>query len=929
MQKYFWPVVLIVVAIAFLFGGAIVTLFTDWLWFKDLGYAGVFSKILVTRIQVGAIFGLLFFAIIYGNLWYARRIAPPPSPMSVEQQLLERLGKLARRGIGLLLFLGSIVVSGIVGLEAATHWEQWLKFVNATPFGVTEELLGRDIGFYVFQLPFLSYLYYWLFFALIASAIASAALHYADEAIEVFDNKIQFAPKVKTHLSVLVAAMFFLKAWGYKLGMYQLLTVRGSLFDGASYADAHARLPALWVMLVISVIAGLMVLANIRRRGVGLAVAGLVLLVGASILVGSGYPSAVQQLSVKPNELEKEAPFIKRAIAATQAAYGLTDVAARQFAADTTLTPAQVSANDATIENIRLWDQTHLQDAYNQIQTIQQYYQFRDVDVDRYWLTDPVTKERRYRQVWLSARELNQKSLPTSSQTWFNTHMQYTHGYGYCMSPVNEISTEGLPAFFVYDIPPKTTLELPIERPGVYFGELTDAYVFVKTNAKEFDYPRGTDAAATVYEADSGVEVGGFFRRLLFALRFSDANILLNKDFRAESRVLFQRNLSERLRAVFPFLALDRDAYLVTVGGKLYWFQDAYTYTESYPYSQHLGSEPNSPNYLRNSVKIVVDAYTGKIDAYVIQKPTHDPIIVTYQRIFPGVFKPIDKMPQEMQDHLRYPEDLFRIQTNIYKRYHQSDPTVYYRNSDLWDIASRADLIEASETSSEPLEPYYVIMKLPNGQSEEFILMTPFIRAGKFNMVSWMCAKCDPADYGRLVLYHFPKEKNVFGPKQIAARARQDTVISQQITLWSQEGSTVSSGNLLVIPIESSLLYVMPLYLESTTTKIPELKRVIVALGDRISMAPTLQEALADIVGAPVSLKPSMTVAGVDEKGKPVTSAPAPKAVPSVGTVKLIDQAISQHDKALAAQRKGDWAEYGRQIDAMRATMEKIKAGEK
>lgn len=923
MRKYLGPVLIIIAAVAVLFGGAIVTLLTDWLWFKDLGYSVIFSRMLVTKLKMALFFGTLFFAIIYSNLWYARRIAPPPSPMSVEQQLIERLGRLARRGIGLLLFLGSIVVSAIVGVEAASHWQEWLAYRHATAFGSADPIFGRDIGFYVFQLPFIVYVYRWLFFALLASAVAAAALHYADEAIEVFGNRLQFAPRVKAHLAILVAAMFALKAWGYRLAMYRLTFGRGELFDGAAYADVHARIPALWILIVVSFIGALLVLTGIFRRGINHAVAALVLLVGASIVIGSGYPAAVQRFTVKPNPLRNETPFIKRAVEATTEAYGLTNIAARDFAAETTLTPEQVAQNDATIENIRLWDQTHLQDAYNQIQTIQQYYNFSDVDVDRYWLASKTTGEKRYRQVWLSARELNQASLPEDSRTWFNIHLQYTHGYGLAMSPVNEISTEGLPSFFVYDIPPKTTVDLKIDRPGVYFGEMTDEHVFVRTRASEFDYPLGAETRTATYEAESGIPVGGTFGKLLFASRFSDINILLNTDIRKQSRLLFRRNVTDRMRTLFPFLWLDQDPYLVVANGRLFWLQDAYTYTDAYPYSQHLDPRPGAPNYVRNSVKIVVDAYTGAVDAYIIQKPSEDPIIKAYDKMFPGAFKPFESMPEELKDHIRYPEDLFRIQTNIFARYHQTDPTMFYRNSDLWDIAGRAELLAERQGDQRQMEPYYVIMKLPNGQTEEFILMSPFIRKNKYNMVAWMCAKCDRADYGRLVLYQFPKDKNVYGPSQIVARANQDAMISQQITLWSKEGSTVSSGNLLVIPIESSLLYVMPLYLESTATKIPELKRVIVALGDRIAMAPTLDEALSQVVGgtAPAPKRSSATPA------QTIPSAGAPGA--AGGIRQLIEQADAQFNKATEAQRRGDWAEYGRQIESLRQTLERMKAAQR
>lgn len=936
MQSYFWPAVVAIAALIVILGLALVPLFSDWLWFKDLGYGKVFSTILVTRIQIGLLLGFLFFAIIYGNLWYARRIAPPPSPMGIEQQLLERLGRLARRGIGLVILLGSIVISAMVGLEAATHWEEWLRYFNASSFGVTDPVFGRDIGFYVFKLPLLSYIYYWLFFALAAATIATVLIHYADEAVEMFGNHLQFAPKVKAHILVLVASMFFLKAWGYRLAMYDVLFTRGSLFDGAGYAELHARLPALWVLLFAAILGGVLVLLNIFRRGVGYATAGLVTVVGASILVGSLYPAFVQQFEVSPNELQKEQPYIKRAIEATREAYGISDVASREFEANATLPADQLAANRTTIDNIRLWDQGHLQDAYNQIQTIQQYYTFRDVDVDRYWLTDK-NGQKQYRQVWLSARELAQGSLPVTSQTWVNKHLQYTHGYGFCMSPVNEVSEEGLPRFFVYDIPPKTDIDLPLKQMGVYFGEATEQYVFVDTSADEFNYPAGGGkSTSTSYTGTSGVGVGGLLRKLLFAAQFSDVNILLNDNLKPQSRVLYKRVVDERVRTLLPFLQFDRDPYLVTVGGKLYWMRDAYTSTDSYPYAQRMQVQSTPAgtisdfNYIRNSVKVVVDAYTGDVDAYYIQKPRRDPMIETYRKIFPGVFKPISNMPAELREHIRYPEDLFQIQTMVYERYHMSDPTVFYNNSDLWEIPNKAELVSTGEDSS-AMEPYYVIMKLPNGKSEEFILMTPYKRAGKdkFNMVSWMCAKCDSEDYGRLVLYQFPKDINVFGPQQIAARARQDTTISQQITLWSQQGSTVGSGNLLVIPIEKSLLYVMPVYLVSTSTKIPELKRVIVAMGNKVAMEPTLNEALASVVG--VSVKDFAPEAAATPAAAPSTGPSAPSAprMPGAATnpelTRLINQAVTQYNAAQEAQKQGDWATYGQKIKELEATLSELK----
>lgn len=920
MRKYFWPIVVIVGALLLLFGSAFVGLWTDWLWFKDLGFATIFSTILWTRVKIGILFGVLFFAIIYSNLWYARRIAPPPSPAGIEQQLIERLGSLARRGIGILIFAGSVVISAMVGFEAATHWYEWLMYMHSVPFGTNDPVFARDIGFYVFKLPLLTYLYHWMFFAVAAAAVASAGLHYADEAIEYFGNRLQFAPKVKPHLAILVAIMFFLKAWGYRLSAYGLMSGQGNLFDGPGFTDAHVRIPIFTVLAVISIIAGILVLVNITRRGIGPAIAGLVLLVGASLILGAAYPAIVQNYSVMPNQLVKETPYIRRAIKATRDAYGLSGVAARQFAAEGTLTPQQVEANSTTIENIRLWDKEHLLQAYSQIQTLQQYYEFADVDIDRYWLKEKGSSEESYRQVWLAAREL---SLPEDSRTWINLHLQYTHGYGIVMSPVNAVSAEGMPQFFVKDIPPITDVDLMLKRMQIYFGEQTNEYAFVKTSADEFDYPNRESKKPYRYEAKGGIGAGGFFRKLLLALRFSDVNIMFNDQIKSDSRILFRREVGERIQTLMPFLYFDKDPYLVTVNGDLYWMRDGYTISDAYPYSRHFGNEGVSLNYMRNSVKVVVDAYSGEVHAYIIQKPVKDPIIVAYSRAFPGIFQPISEMPKALYAHIRYPEGLFAVQTSVYRKYHMSDPREFYNSSDLWDIPMRPVLAKAGESRTEELmEPYYVIMKLPNGTQEEFILMTPYKRAGKQNMVAWMCAKCDPADYGRLVLFKFPQDKNVYGPEQIAGRIDQDSVISPQISLWNQEGSNVGTGNLLVVPIDNSLLYVMPIYLVSSGTKIPELKRVIVALGYNIAMEPTLEEALAKVVGASINV-PQLGM-GRKPAGAPTAAAPLTGS-PGAELQRLINQATSQMDAAEQAQRAGNWAAYGEQLKALRATLKQLR----
>ena len=933
IRRYLGPIIVAVAALLIIFGGALVTLYTDWLWFVDLGYQRVFSTILLTQIKVGFLFGLLFFGIIYSNLWYARRIAPPAAPLGMEQQLLQRLGRLARRGIGILLFLGSIVVSAMVGLEAATHWQEWLMYSHATPFGgKPDPVFGNDIGFYVFKLPFLSYLYHWLFFALLASTIAAIGIHYAGEAVEFFGNRLQFAPKVKAHIFVLIALMFFLKAWGYRLGMYNLLFTRSSLFDGAGYTEVKANLPAMWLLFGAAIIAGLLVLASIRRRGTGYAVHALVGLVGLSVLAGALYPAFVQRYSVEPNELGYQSPYISRAVEATQNAYGLTEVAARPFPAETTLTAQQIEANRATIENIRLWGREQLRKQYNQRYTVAQYYHFSDLDVDRYWLKDKKTGKTRLRQVWLGARELPQSQLPENAQTWINKYLKYTHGFGYCMSPVNEIDAQGKPLFFVEDIPPKETVDLPIGRMGVYFGELTDNHVFVKTNTDEHDYPTGSGSVPTTYEADSGVRVGGFWRKLLFTLRFSDINLLLNENIRPESRVLFHRKVEQRIHKLLPFIQFDSDPYLVTANGNLYWMRDGYTVTNRYPYSKVTNSWGYDINYLRNSLKVVVDAYTGEVGAYVVEKPLADPIIRTYMKVFPGILKPISQMPDELRAHTRYPEDFFRIQTMVYARYHYSvdRPEDFYGNSDLWEIPKRASLTATMGEEAPPMEPYYVIMKLPNGTAEEFILMTPYIHSGaRKNMVAWMCAKCDAPDYGRLVLYQMPT-KNVNGPQQAATFVSQDPIISPQITLWNKE-SAVDTGDLLVIPVDSSFLYVVPVYLSSTTsgTEIPEIKRVVIALGDNVSMAPTLNDALSGVVGQTISL-PQQIGASATSDARPPTAVAVPgkpgATMPAGAEIqRLVDQANDQYSKSQSALRNGDWTEYGRQMSALEKSLKELR----
>jgi len=896
---------------------AIIPLYTDWLWFDSLGYSTVFSTLLWSKIALGLGAGFVFFLVIYANLWLSRKLVPPPTNSYTQQMFFAKLGLLAKRGIGMLTLVVSVGLAVLVGLEAASYYKEWLYWVNSVPFGQVDPVLNIDISFYVFKLPFAEFLYERIFFMLVACTAATGLLYFADDALHFRGSTFFIDKKAKVHLAVLCALLFFVKAYGYRLAMFGLLNEKGPQFDGPGYTMIHANLPALLILMGLAIIGGFVCFAGVLNSKTKLIIGAVAAQVVASLVVGSIYPSLLQTLVVKPNQQQKETPYIIQHIKATQAAYGLDNVATRKYPADTSLNADQIATNASTIENTRLWDSEHISGVYTQMQTIQQYYHFNNVDVDRYML-GPVGGQKRYRQVWLAARELSQDTLPEESQTWVNKHLSYTHGYGLVMSPINEVSSEGLPNYFISDIPPKTPTDLKMDKMGIYFGEMTEEYVFVDTSQDEFDYPTGDSTKTTRQESTSGISVGSFLRRLMFAIKFQDINILLNSNLTSNSRLLYRRNVTERLNALFPFLTLDSDPYLVLADGRLHWIIDAYTTSDSYPYSHKVMLGYDELNYIRSSVKITVDAYTGEVTAYKIEQPLADPIIRSYEKMFPGIFKDISEMPKSLKEHIRYPEWMFRTQNFIYETYHMSDPAVFYKRSDQWTIPATAHL-EGSE-GQDTMEPYYTIMRLPNADKEEFILMTVFKRTAKTNMVAWMCAKCDADDYGKLVLYEFPDEKNVPGPQQIIARTNQDTYISQQLSLWGQGTSTVNSGNLLVMPIDTSLLYVMPLYLESSSTKIPELKMVIVALGDRLVMEPTLQQALASVVGQSVKL----TAPTAQAQG--ATAQPAASAGGTSGLTELAKKAMTAYQKSQEALRTGNWSEYGKQQGELGKALNELRA---
>jgi len=695
---------------------------------------------------------------------------------------------------------------------------------------------------------------------------------------------------------ILIALILLLKAVGYLLDSYELVySSRGAAF-GASYTDIYAILPALRILTALALVAAVLCVLQMSRPGFRYLIGGVAVLVLVHAVGLNLYPSLIQRFHVVPNEVEAEKPFIERNIKSTRLAYGLDKVESKDFPAEEKLTAADLKRNESTIKNIRLWEHRPLLATYAQLQEIRTYYKFVDVDNDRYMINGT------YRQTMLSARELSHQHLP--SRIWINEHLTYTHGYGLVFGPVNQVTPEGLPEFFVKDIPPVVTIEsLKITRPEIYYGELANDYVFVKTTARELDYPAGDQNIYTSYEGRGGVPIDSFWRKLLFSAHQATLRIALSQDIVGQSRILLHRQIQERVKKIAPFITFDRDAYLVIAqGGRLFWIIDGYTISDRFPYSEPM--RRRGMNYIRNSLKAVVDAYNGTVNFYL--SDPEDPIILTYGKIFPELAKPLDQMPEDLRAHIRYPQDLFTIQAHVYATYHMQDPQVFYNKEDLLSIPRRT----VGGTEQE-MEAYYTIMRLPGETKEEFVLLLPFTPNKRDNMRAWLAARSDPPHYGKLIALDFPKAKLIYGPKQIEARIDQDAFISQQLSLWGQRGSQVIRGSLLAIPIETSLLYVQPLYLAAEKGSLPELKRVIVAFGNQIAMEETLEQSLQRIFGGKPSPQPM----------------PQPAAATEASTTEkeLARQALAHFSRAQELLRQGDWAGYGDELKKVETLLREMQ----
>ena len=880
---------LIAVVALFLFGSAASYFFFDYLWFASLGFESVFTTMIASRVRVALVGGLFFFAFMFANLWASRwSLFRLPGEM-----LGPRFESLIRgRALSGVIALVSLLLGALAGLSLSGEWLTVERFLRAQTFGVAEPIFNLDVGFYVFSLPFLRLLNGTLGVAIGLSILLTALVYFFSGSINVLGGRLNVHPGTRLHLSVLLALFLLNRAWGYHLAVFNIMYSERGVTFGAAFTDVNMALPALRVLTVVAVMAAVLVLLHHFRRDLRLVYLGLGLLILTSLVGGTIIPALVQEFHVRPNEISLERPFIEHNIALTREAFDLERIEEEEYPLDDDLTWRDIEANQSTVDNIRLWDWEPLSDVFHQVQTFRVYYDFADVDISRYYLNGE------YRQVLLAAREIDYPSLP--AQTWINLHLKFTHGHGVVMASAAEITDEGMPDFLMGDVPVRSRMDMELERPEIYFGEKTDIYSIVNTDEEEYSYFMGDTNVYTHYEGQAGVNIGTFWRRAALALRLNEHRIMFSTAMNPDSRVLLYRNIHERVRKVAPFLAYDRDPYVAVIDGRLKWIQDAYSITNLYPYSE---PAETGWNYIRNSVKVVIDAYDGDMDFYLMEPD--EPIAGVYQDLFPDLFTPLGEMPAEIQAQIRYPQDLFEMQMDSYLDYHMTDPRVFYNKEARWERP-----VQTFRDREVTLDPYYVIMRLPGEQEPEFLQMMPLTPVRRNNMIAWLGARCDPGVYGQLVLYHMPKDRLVFGPAQIEARIDQDEVMSESMTLWGQAGSEVIRGNLMVIPMNGSLLYVEPIYLQAEEARLPELRRVVVGHGPSLTWAPTLDQALRQMFDPEAPVRPDDPVDDPD----------------LVGTIEeLISRARELYDQAQTAIQAGRWGEYGRLVDELGGVLERIE----
>jgi uncharacterized protein len=933
-------IVALIVVLAILFGSA--RFYTDVLWFKEVGFSSVLWKSLRTQFLVGLAVGLFTAVVVWLNLALATRFAPPFGSIRIDITG-KRPDGLDQARLALTPYMRWIRlgVSGLIGflagLSASSAWQLFLMWSHKQSFGIDDPQFGKDLGFYVFELPFLERIAGWVWFAIVAALVITIALQYFNGSIRPELGLRGVTPSALAHISVLLGLLALVKAYQYYLGTFTLNFSERGVVTGASYTDVHAQLPALRLLAIISIVSAILFLVNIRVRRLSLPLAAVGIWILTAFLAGTVWPQVVQRFSVNPQEEQRERPYIERNLEATREAFGLGEVDTVEFPAAASLAAEDVASNEALLQNIRLWDPAVLQRAYQQLQALRTYYQFKDVDVDRYLVDGQI------RQVLLSTRELSLDDIPERSKTWQNLHLQYTHGFGVVASLANESTAAGAPSFLVRDVPGTVgegAESFDIEQPRIYFGEGFQAneYSVVNSDQAELDYPleeedsEGTSIARHTYEGDGGIEVGNIFKRLAFAVREGDPNLVLSGLINPDSRILIYRNVRDRVRRAAPFLSLDNDPYPVVVDDRLTWVLDGYTSTRWYPYSERVnaadfvsrgesGVLSGTMNYVRNSVKVTVDAYDGSMKFYIIDE--EDPLIAAWASAFPDLFT--DEEPSDdLRAHFRYPEDLFSVQSEMFRTYHMTDPSDFYSKEDEWDVPP-PPRVQGFETTSEGefLSPTYLLLQLPGETEEEFVLTRPFTPRNRQTMVATMIAKSDPEDYGDISVLEFPRVRTVLGPQQVDNLINNDTAIAPILTLLRQQGSTVQFGSLVILPIEDSLLYVQPLFVTAssdteTAEGIPELKYVALVLGEEVVMAETFDEALAALLDLePTDPTPTPTPSPGVTPSPGASPTPTPEPPSDSELEELVEKAGKLYDRAQEALADGDFEEYARLIEKL------------
>lgn len=837
-----------IVIIAFLGLFAFTGKYVDWLWFKTMGSTSVFWVTLITGPLIKLILGLLVFGFFIANFLVAVRAF---NRIKAVDSYWANVPESAIIVPGLVI---SALLAVLLAFGLSLDWSVIQQFFNQVAVGIKDPIFSQDVGFYLFSFPFYQQINALLQTITFLSLVGIAVVYFLAKAFWRQGNSWELWLPAKVHLSILTILFLLAKIWGYHLGKFGLLFQETARMTGINYTAVHARMLAYNILSVLLIVMIVLVIVNIGRRSAKILIGSFIVWIACSILLGTLYPGMIQSFVVAPNEYELESAYLKNHIDFTRKAYDLDKIDVKSYIPRDN--KAFINNNDPALKDLRLWDHNPLKPSYNQLQAIRPYYNFNDIDIDRY------PSRTGQNQVMIAARELNTDKLASQAQTWINLHLTYTHGYGVSANQVNQFSTQGQPIFIAKDLPPEFDPNFPslkVTNPGIYYGESTNNYVIVNTKTPEFDYPEGDQNNSISYKGPKGIGLDSAFRKLLMSIHYKETNFLLSSQLTSESSILLHRNINERIHKLAPFLSFDDDPYLVVSGGKLYWIIDAYTSSSFYPYAKH---HESGVNYIRNPVKAVVDAYSGEVGFYVIDNA--DPIIRVWQKVFPHLFKPVTSLSPDLIRHFRYPEFLLTIQRDILLQYHMTNVKTFYEKEDYWDVPVH--------NQDEVVAPYYVTLKLPQEKNAEFAMMQPFCPRAKQNLVSWLVARCDGSNYGKLILYNLPKDVNIYGPAQIDSRINQDQTISQLITLWNQQQSQVVWGNLLIVPIEDSILYVKPLFLESSLAKQAELKKIVMVYNNQVLIGDTVTEALRKISLNPRSNSDTAidlnAIRGVNDKRK-------------------------------------------------------------